>query len=275
MMAGVVAGPRLRAVVRGLDHPEGVAWDPDAEVLYAGGEAGQVYRATLDGALETLATVPGGLMLGIALDAAGRAYVCDAGNGRVQRVDPDGRVEPYGPALGFPNSPAFAPDGSLYVSDSGGWDGFDGGIVRIDPDGAAERLELPPLAFANGLAIRGEHLYTVESQRPGVVRIPLAGGPPEPVVELERCVPDGLAFDRDGGLLISCWQPNRVYRLGPDGALQTIVDDWTGEYVLTPTNTAFAGDGLATLVLAGLAGWQLTAIDPDVPGAPLQRPVLP
>jgi sugar lactone lactonase YvrE len=274
MMAGVVAGPRLRAVVRGLDHPEGVAWDPDARVLLAGGEAGQVYRATLDGTLETLATVAGGLMLGIALDAAGCAHVCDAANGRVQRVAPDGHVEPYGPPIGFPNFPAFAPDGRLFVSDSGGWDGFDGAVVRIDPDGAAERLELPPLAFSNGLAIRDEHLYVVESQRPGVVRVPLAGGPPEPVVALDRCVPDGLAFDREGGLLISCWQPNRLYRLAPDGALAVLIDDWTGEYVLTPTNTAFAGDGLATLVLASLAGWQLSAIDPDVPGAPLHRPVL-
>jgi sugar lactone lactonase YvrE len=275
MMAGVLAGPGLRAVVRGLDHPEGVAWDPAAWVVLAGGEAGQVYRATLDGALETLVTIADGLMLGIALDAAGRAYVCDAANGRVQRVDPDGAVAPYGPPIGFPNFPVFTDDGRLYVSDSGAWDGFDGGVVRIDPDGASERLDLPPLAFANGLAIRDEHLYVVESQRPGVVRVPLAGGPPEPVVELERCVPDGLAFDRDGGLLISCWQPNRVYRLALGGALAVLIDDWTGEYVLTPTNTAFAGDALETLMLAGLAGWQLTAIDPDVPGAPLKRPVLP
>jgi len=85
---------------------------------------------------------------------------------------------------------------------------------------------------------------------------------------------DGLAFDRHGGLLISCWQPNRIYRLAPDGALAVLIDDWTGEYVLTPTNTAFAGDGLATLVLASLADWQLSAIDPDVPGARLRRPVL-
>jgi gluconolactonase len=30
----------------------------------------------------------------------------------------------------------------------------------------------------------------------------------EPVIELERVVPDGLAFDADGGLWIGCWQPN-------------------------------------------------------------------
>jgi len=30
------------------------------------------------------------------------------------------------------------------------------------------------------------------------------------VIELERCVPDGLALDAAGGLLISCYQPNQL-----------------------------------------------------------------
>src|SRR4029453_16282430 len=32
----------------GLDHPEGIAWDPSG-ALFAGGEAGQIYRIDLDG----------------------------------------------------------------------------------------------------------------------------------------------------------------------------------------------------------------------------------
>ena len=35
---------RARVLVDGLDHPEGVAYDPDADVIWAGGEAGQLYR---------------------------------------------------------------------------------------------------------------------------------------------------------------------------------------------------------------------------------------
>ena len=31
-------------LVDGLDHPEGVAWAPSSDVLWAGGEAGQLYR---------------------------------------------------------------------------------------------------------------------------------------------------------------------------------------------------------------------------------------
>ncbi len=36
------------AFADGLDHPEGVAWGLDGNV-YAGAEAGQIYRVTLDG----------------------------------------------------------------------------------------------------------------------------------------------------------------------------------------------------------------------------------
>lgn len=34
--------------VDGLDHAEGVAWEP-AGFLYAGGESGPIYRVTVDG----------------------------------------------------------------------------------------------------------------------------------------------------------------------------------------------------------------------------------
>jgi gluconolactonase len=271
---GVLKGDQLRVIAAGLDHPESVCWSPDEDVLYAGGEAGQLYRVSLTGSVDTVATIPNGFVLGLALDGAGNLYVCDMGNGCVHRVTPDRKMSRYGPPIAVPNCPAFAHDGRLYVSDSGDWDGRNGGVLRIDPDGASERLEIPPLAFANGTAIRESHLYIVESQLPGVVRIPLDGGELEPVVTLDHCVPDGIAFDEHGGLWISCWQPNRIYRLTPNGELVTVVDDWTGEYVLSPTNTAFAGENLDMLVLASLAGWGLKAISPGVRGAALERPYL-
>jgi sugar lactone lactonase YvrE len=144
--------------------------------------------------------------------------------------------------------------------------------VRIAPDGTTERVDVPALRFANGCAISGDHLYLVESQMPGVVRMPLAGGELEPVVELPRTVPDGLAVDAEGGIWIGCYQPNRIYRLDAGGGLDMVVDDWTGEYVMSPTNLAFAGEQLDVLVLASLCGWAVKAIDPGVAGAPVVRP---
>jgi gluconolactonase len=266
-----VVAPGLRTVVDGLDHPEGVCWSPDEGRLYAGGEAGQVYRFDLHGEqLELVTQIPGGFLLGLAIDGAGCVYVCDPGNGCVQRVSPDGAAERFGQPIAFPNYPVFDAHGRLWVSDSGGWEETRGGVMRIDPDGAGERV-VDGLRFANGLAVSGEWLYVVESAWPRVVRVPLEGGPVEPVVELERVVPDGLAFDGAGGLWIGCWQPNRVYRLG-DGSLEIVVDDWTGEYVLTPTNLAFAGADLDVLALASLGGQAVKAVTPGVRGAPLSYP---
>jgi gluconolactonase len=262
----------LRTLVDGLDHPEGVCWSPAEQLLYAGGEAGQLYRFPLQGAdAEVVLTVPGGNLLGLAFDGSGVLYVCDAGNGYVQRISPDGRHEPYGGPIGYPNYPVFDAEGRLWVSDSGDWGAADGAIVRIDPDGVGERV-VDGLNYSNGLAIAGDWLYVVESCSPGVSRLPLAGGEPEPVIELDRAIPDGIAFDEQGGLWIGCWQPNRVYRLDPDGTLETIVDDWTGVFAPTPTNVAFAGAELDVLALASLGTQAVAAIDTDVRGAPLNYP---
>ncbi|HEY7814597.1 MAG TPA: SMP-30/gluconolactonase/LRE family protein, partial [Nakamurella sp.] len=256
-----LAGLGLRTLAGGLDHPEGVCWCPVAGKLYAGGEAGQLYRFDLDGGRpETVATVPGGFLLGMALDAGGNVYACDPNSGYVQRISPAGRIAPYGDRIGYPNYPVFDADGNLWVTDSGAWDEVSGGLVRIAPGGATERIA-GPFRFANGLAVSGEHVYMIESQMPGVVRLPLRGGPAEAVVELPRTVPDGLAFDAEGGLWIGCYQPNRIYRLDAGGGLEVVVDDWTGEYVMTPTNLAFAGSDLGELVLASLCGWAVKAID--------------
>ena len=268
-----VVGPGLRNVVEGLQHPEGVCWSPAEQVLYAGGEGGQLYRFGLEGgAFETVCTVPGGSMLGLALDGAGAAYVCDIGNGCMQRIEPNGGIRRYGAAIGYPNYPVFDGDGRLWVSDSGDWGRDTGGIVRIDPDGTTERV-LDGLHFANGLALQNDWLYVVESTWPRIVRVPLSGGEPEPVVVLDGAVPDGIAFDADGGLWIGCWQPNRVYRLAPDGTLDTVVDDWSGVYAPTPTNVAFAGPELDVLVLASLGTLTVNACDPGFRGAPLHLPV--
>ena len=274
-MTGVpdsVVGPGLRTLVEGVQHAEGVCWSPTEEVLYAGGEGGQLYRFGLEaGSFDTVCTVQGGSMLGLALDGVGAVYLCDVGNGCIQRVDPDGTVEQYGASIGYPNYPVFDAAGRLWVSDSGDWGEATGGIVRIDPDGTTERV-LDGLHFANGIALQGDWLYIVESTPPRILRFPLAGGEPEVVIEFDRAVPDGIAFDAEGGLWIGCWQPNRVYRLAPDGTLTVAVDDWSGVYAPTPTNLAFAGPDLDVLVLASLGTLTVNAFDPGVRGAPLHLP---
>ncbi len=54
--------------------------------------------------------------------------------------------------------------------------------------------------------------------------------------------------------------------------IRTVIEEWTGEYVLTPTNSAFAGAELDQLVQASLGSRALKAVDPGLRGAQLHHP---
>jgi gluconolactonase len=264
----------LRTLAEGLDHPEAVCWSPATRSIYAGGEAGQIYRVRLEGGFEQIAQVEGGFILGLAVDADDVIYACDGNGQHVMRIDlrDGGKARPYGDAMIYPNYPAFDAAGNLWVSDSGDWGAANGALCKISPGGGETARVLERLDFANGVAVGDEHVYVIETNRPGVVRVPLGGGAAEDVVELPRTVPDGLAFDSDGGLWISLYEPHSVLRMGLDGAVETELDDWTGLEITSPTNVAFATDDLSVLVLASLSGWAVKAIDAGVRGRKLHYP---
>lgn len=267
--------------VHGLDHPEGVAVGPDGTV-YAGGEAGQIYRVDLDGSFEQIATT-GGFVLGLCLDRDGAIYACDLARSAVMRISPDGEVSTYSSGaperpMAVPNYPVFDAEGSLYVSDSGGWKEHKGCLFRIRPGGETEVVGEGVEAFPNGMALHpdGNRLYVVLSNLPGVVSVALnddgAVGPPNAVVELPRHVPDGLAFDVEGNLYIACYTPDVIYRLSPGGVLDVLAEDWESVTFATPTNIAFAGPGFETLVVASLSRWHLTKGPMPIAGAALRYP---
>jgi sugar lactone lactonase YvrE len=261
-----------RVLATGFDHVEGVCWDPLRRCLWAGGEAGQVYRVELDGTVSIVTVIDGGALLGMALDANGNLYICDPGNHHVWKMNALFEASVFGDAIGYPNYPAFAPDGRLFVSDSGVFPEPTGGIVVMEPDGTTTRVPTRPLAFANGIAIDTTTLWIIESAAPAVSALALNGGELERVVELERCVPDGLAFDAAGGLLISCYQPNQLWRWTRQEGLELIFDEWTGELILSPTNVAYYGDELDRLALASLCGHDIVTIAPKYRGAAIRLP---
>src|SRR2546423_379889 len=126
--------PRTEVLVDGLDHPEGVAWDPASGALWAGGEVGQLYRIDLAARTWVEAARAPGFVLGLAVDGHGRVVVCCQGAHSLCVLD-DGRVRTLRDGLTFPNYAAFGPDGTLWFSDSGTWGGEAGLVYRLSPDG--------------------------------------------------------------------------------------------------------------------------------------------
>ena len=267
----------------GLDHPEAVAWGPDKKI-YAGGEAGQLYRIGLtDSICEQVAKVEGGFLLGLAHDADGNTYACDDRNTCVHRITPQGAVATYcnGNAelrMRVPNYPVFDDAGNLYVSDSGEWGKRNGWIWKVAPGGKAEIWDTSASGFTNGMCLSadGKALYVVESSPPLISRVEIkadgSAGTRTVLVELPRTVPDGVALDRSGDLYISLYNPNTIYRLSAKGELVTLYDDWEQLMLVAPTNIAFAGDDMKTLVIASLCGWSIHTAPMPVAGLPVRYP---
>jgi gluconolactonase len=272
----------LRVAASGLDHPEGVTTGPDG-LLYAGGEAGQVYR--IDPAAGTADEIAntGGFVLGLCLDAAGVIYACDAGSASIVRIDPaTGETTTYcqtasGQPLETPNWLAFAADGSLYFTDSGteSLDVVNGRLVRVAPGGGdGETLAVTPLHFPNGLCVAPDGTVSVletltprlSSLRDGELRV---------VCDLPGHSPDGVAVCADGGFLVACYYPFRFLYVPPGGGrFEVLLDDPTGIHLPMPTNVSFFGASLRQVAIALLGGMQVKTIDLGIAGAPLHYPTL-
>jgi gluconolactonase len=270
-LAHLPAPGRARVLVDGLDHPEGVAYDPATGVIWAGGEGGQLYRVD-DAGFEEVARAPG-FVLGLAVDGRGRLAVCASSDGSLCAYD-GAEVHRVAAGIGFPNWPAFAPDGTLYVSDSGAWGADDGRLVRISPDGGVETFSREVPHFTNGCAVSpdGRWLWVVESHVPIVSRLDLMTGEREEVRSLLGTVLDGIAFTADGGVLISCYRPDRIYHLDASGDLEVVAQDPQGTLLGAPTNVCFVGPRLDRVVSANLGRWHLTLLDLGLRGAAPHRP---
>jgi gluconolactonase len=263
--------PRTEVLVDGLDHPEGVAWDPATGALWAGGEAGQLYRIDLGSRSWSEGPRAPGFVLGLAVDGRSRLAVCCGSLGVME----DGDVRSLRDGLTLPNYPAFAPDGTLYFSDSGRWERDDGVVYRLDADGTLERFSTALPHFPNGCAVSGDgtQLWMVESRVPTLNRFDLASGHCEVVARLDGTVPDGVALTDDGGVVVSCYRPDRIVYVGPDGSVETLAEDPQGTFLSAPTNIVFVGEHRDRLVSANLGRWHLTLVEETgLRGVPLHHP---
>jgi sugar lactone lactonase YvrE len=73
----------------------------------------------------------------------------------------------------------------------------------------------------------------------------------------------------NGDLFVTCYAPNRIYRVTPGGEVSVLIDDWEGHTLSNPTNIAFGGPALDQLFASNLGRWSLTRIDAGISGLPL------
>jgi len=226
---------RFEIFANGLDHPECLAFGDDG-VVWAGGEAGQVYRISAEGAVETVANL-GGFCGGVAWSPYGDLWVCCPAHGIV-RVLPSGERSVVAAGMICPNYGLFDEAGNYYVTDSGNWKKRNGRLLRIAPDGSQEVL-LTDYGYTNGLALDGKTLYMVESDTDRVFAIDIANGRARVFAENVGRLPDGLALDSEGRLYASCYASDDIHRIAPDGRTTLWAYDRWAILLSRPTNLAF------------------------------------
>lgn len=156
------------------------------------------------------------------------------------------------PGATFLNDMASAPNGTVYVTDSGltatfGASGTDA-LYRFSPGGEAiVVIKDPALGHPNGIVVAPDGVVVVTFGSGEVFRVDPATGartdlPKPPTGQL-----DGIVRLADGTFLVSSWEGSIVYRLDGAGSYTTVVDGMTSpadigydsrrEYLLIPLFT--------------------------------------
>jgi gluconolactonase len=181
---------------------------------------------------------------GLTFDAAGRLVMCEHGDRRISRLEPDGKkttlADRYqGKRLNSPNDLTFAPNGDLYFTDPpfGLPQAFDDpareldfcGVYRLSADGILT-LMTKDLKAPNGVAFSpsGKTVYisnadphnaiwmTYEVQEDGTFANGRVFFDATTWTKTKKGVPDGMKIDKDGNLFAA--GPGGIHVFAPDGS---------------------------------------------------------
>ena len=240
---------RFEVFATGLDHPECIAFDSDG-MLWAGGEAGQIYRIDPAGKVEQITTL-NSFNAGVAFSPDDELFVCNPAQG-ILRVGRDGKHDVFATHAGehklvCANFGLFDRAGSYYVTDSGQWMKQNGFLLRFDSSGRGEVIA-GPFGYANGLAMTkdGRKLFMVESNANRVWRFELSENravtTQSVYAENVGRMPDGLALDEAGNVYVSCYASDDIHRIAPDGRVERFAHDPWAILLSRPTNMAFSAN---------------------------------
>jgi gluconolactonase len=260
----------------GVDHPECVAFDRGGD-LWAGGEAGQIYRISSDRKPQLITTM-GGFCGGLAFSPKDELFVCNPSLGIV-RVEPSGKFSEFASHAGehkllCPNYGVFDSAGNYYVTDSGQWKKNNGYLIRFSPDGKGQILA-GPFGYANGLALSADEkfLFMVESNTDSVFRFEIFsnGSIGQRELYADACgrFPDGLTLDAEGNLYVCCYASDEIWRISLKREKTLFAWDRWAILLGSPTNMAFGGKDFDELYCANLARTTITRAKIGRKGQPL------
>lgn len=276
-------GAVLEKVADGLDWSEGPVWNAkDGSLLFSDVPRNTVLRWTeaagvtsflrasgYTGAMPFTGREPGSN--GLALDREGRLVMCQHGDRRIVRREPDGRVTVLadrhdGRRLNSPNDLVFRSNGDLYFTDPpfGLPRAFDDaakelpyqGVYRLTPDGELSAL-ITDLRAPNGIGFspdeRTLYVSNADRKRPIWMAYPVAldgtlgsgrqFAEASAWVKEGEGVPDGLKIDLHGNLFAA--GPGGIHIFAPDGTRLGRIE--TG----VPTgNLAWGEDGSVLYIAA-------------------------
>lgn len=300
-------GVGLESCFTGLQRPECVLTHSSGS-LFVSDKRGGVLQLRPDGSQHLMAG-PGLLANGIAMQRDGGFLIANLGeSGGVWRIGPDGTAAPWltevdGRALGRVNFVVNDANGRVWacISASDGGDKYPlhsatGTIVLRDASGT--RVVADNLHYTNEcrVSLDGKFMYVNETFGRRLSRFRI--GPTGELTGQETLArfgdgdfPDGLALDMEGAAWVVCVGSNRVYRVGPDGRRQTVIDDADpataaqleaafaagtldrpllssarGRRLSNVTSLAFGGADLRTAYLGCLAGDSLASFRSPVAG---------
>lgn len=279
----VPKGAQIEKLAGGFGFTEGPIWLAEGALLFSDIPNNSIHRWTPGGKITVFRKpsgydkhdAPAGAFIGsngLTLDKQGRLIICEHGNGRVTRLEKDGKLTVLadkfeGKRLNSPNDAVYQSDGSLYFTDPPyGFPKEDAdpkkelkfnGIYRLA--GGKLQVLYKDLTRPNGLGFSPDEktLYVANSDAARKVWTRFDVRPDGSIAngrvffdvtkETANGLPDGLKLDREGNVYAT--GPGGIWIFSPQGKhLGTI------QPPETPANCGWGGSDGKTLYITAQTG---------------------